>query len=124
MRVWRAARLATFSKEVQESPLAQTSYDLRHAFVFPWLNGGVPVTQVAEWAGHSVEVLLKIYAKCLDGHDALARRRVHWDTGQPKARCGRVLGVDTRQPPLSTGHSRTPQERSLTRCRRPGAVLY
>ncbi len=32
-----------------------------------WLNGGVPATDVAAWAGHSVEVLLKIYAKCLDG---------------------------------------------------------
>jgi len=26
-------------------------------------------TQVAEWAGHSVEVLLSIYAKCIDGRD-------------------------------------------------------
>jgi hypothetical protein len=31
---------------------------------------------VAEWAGHSVEVLLRIYAKCLDGGDTLVRRRV------------------------------------------------
>jgi hypothetical protein len=36
----------------------------------------VPPTTVAEWAGHSVEVLLRIYAKCLDGGDALVRRRV------------------------------------------------
>ncbi|MGH3852172.1 MAG: site-specific integrase [Pseudonocardiaceae bacterium] len=76
MRVWRAARLAAFSKAVHESPLARTPYDLRHACVSTWLNGGVPATQVAEWAGHSVEVLLKVYAKCLDGHDELARRRV------------------------------------------------
>lgn len=41
-----------------------------------WLNGGVPPTTVAEWAGHSVEVLLRIYAKCLDGSDALIRQRV------------------------------------------------
>ena len=40
-----------------------------------WLNG-VPPTTVAEWAGHSVEVLLRIYAKCLDGGDALVRRRI------------------------------------------------
>lgn len=26
-------------------------------------------TTVADWAGHSVEVLLKIYAECLDGTD-------------------------------------------------------
>jgi hypothetical protein len=36
----------------------------------------VPATTVAEWAGHSVEVLLRIYAKCLDGGDTLVRRRV------------------------------------------------
>jgi hypothetical protein len=39
-------------------------------------GGGVPPTTVAEWAGHSVEVLLRIYATCLDGNDALVRRRV------------------------------------------------
>jgi len=44
--------------------------------VSTWLNGGVPPAQVAEWAGHSVEVLLKVYAKCLDGQDEIARRRV------------------------------------------------
>ncbi|MES9535935.1 hypothetical protein [Actinomadura sp. NPDC000600] len=30
---------------------------------------GVPPTQVAQWAGHSVEVLLKIYAKVIVGQD-------------------------------------------------------
>ena len=54
----------------------KTPYDLRHAAVSTWLNGGVPPTTVAEWAGHSVEVLLRIYAKCLDGDDVLVRRRV------------------------------------------------
>jgi integrase len=54
----------------------EDAYDLRHAAVSTWLNGGVPPTTVAEWAGHSVEVLLRIYAKCLDGGDALVRRRV------------------------------------------------
>jgi hypothetical protein len=44
--------------------------------VSTWLNGGVPATTVAEWAGHSVEILLRIYAKCLDGSDALIRQRV------------------------------------------------
>lgn len=40
------------------------------------LNAGVPPTQVAAWAGHSVEVLLRIYAKCIDGQDAIAKRRI------------------------------------------------
>jgi integrase len=51
-------------------------YDLRHTAVSTWLNGGVPATTVAEWAGHSVEVLHKIYAKCLDGETASVRQRV------------------------------------------------
>jgi hypothetical protein len=50
------------------SPLAGTAYDLRHAALSTWLNGGVEPTDVAERAGNSVEVLLKRYAKCLDGH--------------------------------------------------------
>jgi hypothetical protein len=29
----------------------------------------VSATQVAEWAGRSVEVLLTIYAKCIHGRD-------------------------------------------------------
>ncbi|MEU6035279.1 hypothetical protein ABZ801_07695 [Actinomadura sp. NPDC047616] len=41
-----------------------------------WLNGGVPPTQVAEWAGHSVDVLLRIYAKCIEGQYQAARRRI------------------------------------------------
>jgi hypothetical protein len=40
------------------------------------LNGGVYPTQVADWAGHSVDVLLRIYAKCIAGQDALAKRRI------------------------------------------------
>src|SRR5215218_6109209 len=75
-RMWRRARQAALTPEVAASPLARTPYDLRHAAVSTWLNGGVPPTTVAEWAGHSVEVLLRIYAKCLDGGDALIRQRV------------------------------------------------
>jgi hypothetical protein len=58
------------------SPLAAVPYNLRHAAVSLWLNAGVPATQVAEWAGHSVHVLLKVYAKCIDGQDEAARRRI------------------------------------------------
>ena len=76
MRAWRTARRIAFTEEVAAGPLAATPYALRHACVSTWLNGGVPATQVADWAGHSVEVLLKVYAKSLDGQDAVARQRV------------------------------------------------
>lgn len=51
-------------------------YDLRHAAVSTWLNGGVAPAQVAEWAGHSVEVLLRVYAKCLEDGERAALRRL------------------------------------------------
>lgn len=74
--MWRKARQAALTAEEYGSPLARRPYDLRHAAVSTWLNAGVPPTQVAEWAGHSVAVLLQIYAKCLSGQDAVARTRI------------------------------------------------
>lgn len=75
-RVWRAARAAAFTEETCRTPLARRPYDLRHAAVSTWLAGGVPPTTVARWAGHSVAVLLEVYASCLHGHDVLARKQV------------------------------------------------
>jgi len=54
------------------SPVARRPYDLRHACLSTWRNAGVPPAQVAEWAGHSVNVLLRVYAKSIDGQDELA----------------------------------------------------
>jgi len=42
-------------------------YDLRHSGVTWRLNSGVPATEVAAWAGHSVEVLTRVYARCVIG---------------------------------------------------------
>lgn len=75
-RVWRQARARALTPAQQRSPLAKVPYHLRHAAVSLWLNAGVPATQVAEWAGHSVHVLPKVYAKCIDGQDVVARRRI------------------------------------------------
>jgi integrase len=75
-RVWDKARATTLSKAEYASPLAKRVYDLRHACVSTWLNGGVPATQVAEWAGHGVDVLLRVYAKCVEGQDETAKRRI------------------------------------------------
>jgi hypothetical protein len=41
-----------------------------------WLNAGVSAAQVAEWAGRSVAVLLRVYAKCIVGQEDDARRRI------------------------------------------------
>jgi len=88
-RAWTKARQDALTAEEYASPLARRPYDLRHACLSTWLNGGVPPTQVAEWAGHSLDVLLRIYAKCLVGQDELAKRRInealreHTDEARP-----------------------------------------
>lgn len=75
-RVWGKARVAALSADDVGSPLARRPYDLRHAAVSTWLNAGVPATQVTAWAGHSVAVLLQIYATCLVGQEDATRRRI------------------------------------------------
>jgi integrase len=75
-RAWIRARQEALTATEHASPLARRPYDLRHACVSTWLNGGVYPTQVAEWARHSVDVLLRIYAKCVVGQDELAKRRI------------------------------------------------
>ncbi|MFE0146946.1 hypothetical protein ACFWY5_07375 [Nonomuraea sp. NPDC059007] len=44
-------------------------YDLRHAGITWRLAAGVPVGQVADWAGNSVEVLQRVYHLCMSGYD-------------------------------------------------------
>jgi integrase len=74
--VWAEARTLAMTPEQVASPLASRPYDLRHAAVSLWLNAGVPAPDVAERAGHSVEVLLRVYAKCLDEGQDLANARI------------------------------------------------
>ncbi|HEV2344425.1 MAG TPA: tyrosine-type recombinase/integrase [Actinocrinis sp.] len=74
--VWAQARSDALSEQEQATILAGRPYDLRHACVSTWLGAGVPVTQVAAWAGHSVEVLLRTYAKVVAGHEETSKRRI------------------------------------------------
>ncbi|WP_217709595.1 integrase [Amycolatopsis sp. Hca4] len=75
-RVWDKALKAAFSDDEYASPLAKRPYDLRHACVSTWLAAGVPSTQCAEWAGHSVAVLHQIYAKVIAGLESAAHDRI------------------------------------------------
>jgi hypothetical protein len=84
--VWRQARALALG-DAMRSLVAKVPYQLRHAAVSTWLNAGVPATQLAEWAGHSVHALLKVYAKCIDGQDEAARRRIE-----------DALGIDREDP--------------------------
>jgi integrase len=51
-------------------------YDLRHACASLMLNAGVPATEAARRLGHSVAMLLKRYANCIDGQELAANERI------------------------------------------------
>jgi integrase len=73
---WSAARPLALTPGQAASPLADDPYALRHACVSFWLNAGLSHQVVAERAGHSIAVLLRVYAKCLDEGDAAANARI------------------------------------------------
>jgi integrase len=75
-RAWEKARQTALTPAEEASPLAERPYDLRHARLSTWLNAGVAPAQVAEWAGNSVPVLLRVYAKCLTDSEQTALRRI------------------------------------------------
>lgn len=74
--VWQIARELALTPEQAASPLAARPYDLWHAAVSLWLNAGVPPTEVAQRAGHGVDVLLRVYAKCIDGQRSRVNRQI------------------------------------------------
>lgn len=80
-RIWDLARKIAFTAEVAAGPLAKRPYDLRHACVTFWLNLVKEPKRVAEWAGHSLAVLLREYAKCIDGGEQEALRSVQEGLG-------------------------------------------
>jgi integrase len=84
--IWAKARVIALTDAQIASTLAKHPYDLRHACVSTWLKAGTEPKRVAEWAGHSVEVLLRIYTHCLDQgeHEALRRiQKALKDAGDP-----------------------------------------
>ncbi|HTP16759.1 MAG TPA: tyrosine-type recombinase/integrase [Streptosporangiaceae bacterium] len=66
-RVWSRARALALTPEQLATPLMRRPYDLRHSGITWRLNSGVPPTEIAAWAGHSVEMLLRVYARCVAG---------------------------------------------------------
>jgi integrase len=66
-QVWQKVRAKSLTPRQLASPLLKRPYDLRHSGVTWRLNSGVPATEVAAWAGHSVEVLTRVYARCVTG---------------------------------------------------------
>ncbi|WP_051751453.1 hypothetical protein [Streptosporangium amethystogenes] len=71
--VWKQAWSYAFTPDQVASPPARRPYDLWHAAVWLWLNAGVHVPEVA---GSGVDVLLKVYAKCIDGQHEVANKPI------------------------------------------------
>jgi integrase len=67
LKVFHEARKRAITPAEAASPLMAVPYTLRHAAVSTWLRTSGDAAQVAEWAGHSSAVLLKVYAKCVHG---------------------------------------------------------
>jgi integrase len=84
LEVWDRAREKALSAAEYASPLAKRPYDLRHACASTWLNAGVSPTRVATWLGHSVDVLLRVYAKCVDGQEDADRQRIERFMAPPR----------------------------------------
>jgi hypothetical protein len=111
-RVWAKARVIALADAQVASTLAKHPYDLRHACVSTWLKAGTEPKRVAEWAGHSVTVLLRIYTHCLDGGENEALRRIQKalaDTGDqakmPRSTSGRIWGEQSLAPSDGNGQS-------------------
>ena len=100
--IWARARKDVLTLTQVDSPMGKRPYDLRHAAVSTWLNAGVSAPQVAEWAGHSVEMLLSTYAKCVDGQQDRDRKRIEealeWDE-TAGAKPGTAAKVPRRRKP-------------------------
>jgi len=83
-RVWQKTRELSLTPTQTASPLLQRPYDLRHSGVTWRLNSGVPPPEVAAWAGHSVEVLMRTYAKCMTGMEEVWINRMNDTLHPPK----------------------------------------
>ncbi|MGH3274325.1 MAG: tyrosine-type recombinase/integrase [Streptosporangiaceae bacterium] len=66
-RVWCKARDLALTPAQRRTALLERPYDARHSGVTWRLSAGVPPPEIAAWAGHSVEVLMRIYAGCMTG---------------------------------------------------------
>ena len=49
--------------------LMRRPYDLRHSGITWRLNSGVPPTEIAARVGPSVEMVLRVYARCVAGDE-------------------------------------------------------
>lgn len=75
-KVWKLAREFALTPAARRTPLLRRPYSCRHSGVSKRRYAGVPANQVAAWAGHSVEVLERVYSKVLEGYDDRWRKQI------------------------------------------------
>jgi integrase len=83
-RAWQNVRAASLTPEQLASPLMKRPYDLRHSGITWRLDSGVPDAQVAAWAGHSVEMLRRVYAGRAEGLEGVWITRMDQTLPQEK----------------------------------------
>ena len=66
-QVWQKVRARSLPAGQLATPLLRRPYDLRHSGITWRLSSDVPPAEVAAWAGNSVEVLMRVYARCMTG---------------------------------------------------------
>ena len=94
------------------SPLMEVPHSLRQAAVSTWLCTTSDPAQVAEWAGHSVAVLLKLYAKRVY---TAPRQTRSSGSGKPPAvslrgsTLGKNVGKTSRRTAMQLGCGRIPR---------------
>ena len=107
-QVWQKVRAASLTPGQLDGPLMNQPYCLRHAGVTRRLNEGVDEATVAAWAGHSVEVLRRIYHHSVGGQDEVLIARM--DAHRRRSLWGRI-GDRIRRRATSAGvawHRLTP----------------
>ena len=75
-RIWHQARTAAMPEDGTGTQPVRRPYDLRHAALSLWLASGAPPAEIAARAGHSVRVLLTLYAHCIPGCDQIASQHI------------------------------------------------
>lgn len=100
--VWRKAREFGLAPKDRRMVLKRP-YDLRHAGVTARLYAGVPERQVAEWAGHSVEILRRTYSKILAGFEDTWHARMDRIFGSADEGAGNGGAAMGPEPPADTG---------------------
>ncbi|MCA2229651.1 hypothetical protein [Nonomuraea aurantiaca] len=72
----RTRRLVTLQAALHQLQRVASAFTSHHWIGTTQGIDGLGERDVAERAGHSVDVLLRVYAKCIDGQQEIANKRI------------------------------------------------